>query len=236
MTEQTEAQGAALTDQGMDADFPKTERSRIRREAHLGSYARSDVYTILDATPLCHVGYVIDGAPFVTPTMHWRKGNRIYWHGSVGSRFLRQAVGASVCVTCSVVDGYVLARSALNHAVNYRSAMLFGHANVIDELEERAAALRSFTECLFPGRWETLRAMTEKEVKATSVLWMDIDEATVKSRSGPPSDTDEADYPVWAGVIPMTTQLEKAVAAPELPADMAVPAGVQSLIVSGRLR
>lgn len=236
MTEQTEVQGAVLVDQDVDADFPKTERSRIRREAHLGSYARSDVYAILDATPLCHVGYVIDGAPFVTPTMHWRKGNRLYWHGSVGSRFLRQAVGASVCVTCSVVDGYVLARSALNHAVNYRSAMLFGRANVIDDLEERASALRSFTEGLFPGRWETLRPMTEKEVKATWVLWMDVEEATVKSRAGPPSDVDEADYPVWAGIIPMTTALEAAVAAPELPTGVTVPAGVQSLIDSGRLR
>jgi nitroimidazol reductase NimA-like FMN-containing flavoprotein (pyridoxamine 5'-phosphate oxidase superfamily) len=219
-----------------DDHFPKTERSRIRREAHLGSYSRADVYAVLDATPLCHIGYVIDGAPFVTPTMHWRKGNRIYWHGSVGSRFLRNAAGSSVCVTCSIVDGYVLARSALNHGVNYRSTMLFGRANVIDDLSERADALQGFTEGLFPGRWETLRPMTEKEVRATSVLWMDIDEATVKSRSGPPSDNDEADFPVWAGVIPMSTQLKAAEPAPELPIDAVLPVGIQALVASGRLR
>ena len=148
-----------------ERSFPKTDRSRIRRESHLGSYLRSDVYAVVDAAPLCHIGYVIDGAPFVTPTMHWRKGNRIYWHGSVGSRFLTQINGARACVTCSLVDGYVLARSALNHAVNYRSAMLFGTAVVMESLEERAEALRSFTDSLFPGRWDTLRPVTEKELR-----------------------------------------------------------------------
>jgi nitroimidazol reductase NimA-like FMN-containing flavoprotein (pyridoxamine 5'-phosphate oxidase superfamily) len=220
----------------VEGSFPRTERSRIRREPHLGSYLRSDVYAVVDAAPLSHIGYVIDGAPFVTPTMHWRRGNRIYWHGSVGSRFLRQIDGARACITCSLVDGYVLARSALNHAVNYRSAMLFGAAHVVEGLEEKAAALREFTEGLFPGRWDSLRPMTEKEVRATAVLWMDIEEATVKARSGPPSDVDEADVPVWAGVIPLRTTLAESQPAPELPASIRLPEPLAALIASGRLR
>jgi len=219
-----------------ESSFPKTDRSRIRRESHLGSYLRSDVYAVVDAAPLCHIGYVIDGAPFVTPTMHWRKGNRIYWHGSVGSRFLTQINGARACVTCSLVDGYVLARSALNHAVNYRSAMLFGTAVVIANLEERAEALRDFTDGLFPERWDTLRPVTEKELRRTSVLWMDIEEATVKARTGPPSDVDESHVPVWAGVIPIRTTLAEGQSAPEVPASTALPEPLAALIASGRLR
>ena len=220
----------------LDTRYPKTERSRIRREHHLGSYARADVHAVLDASPLCHIGYVIDGAPYVTPTLHWRKGDRVYWHGSVGSRFLRQVDGAPVCLTCSLVDGYVLARSALNHAVNYRSAMLFGTAHVMDGLEEKAEALRDFTDDLFPGRWDALRPMTEREVKATSVLWMDIEEATVKVRAGPPTDAAESDVPVWAGVLPMRTMLTAAQPAPELPTTIELPESLASLIASGRLR
>jgi nitroimidazol reductase NimA-like FMN-containing flavoprotein (pyridoxamine 5'-phosphate oxidase superfamily) len=220
----------------LDAVYPKTERSRIRREHHLGSYARADVHAVLDASPFCHIGYVIDGAPYVTPTLHWRRGNRIYWHGSVGSRFLRQVEGTPVCVTCSLIDGYVLARSALNHAVNYRSTMLFGTAHVLESLEEKTEALRNFTDDIFPDRWDTLRPMTEKEVKATSVLWMEIEEATVKVRSGPPSDADEADTPVWAGIIPMHTTLTAAQPAPELPTTIGLPEPLRALIASGRLR
>lgn len=227
-----------MSDVGMDDDisFPKTDRSRIRRESHRGSYLRSDVYAVVDASPLCHIGYVIDGAPFVTPTMHWRKDNRIYWHGSVGSRFLRQIDGARACLTCSLVDGYVLARSALNHAVNYRSAMMFGIAHVVEDLDERAQALRDFMEGLFSERWDTLRPVTEKELKATSVLWLDIEEATVKARTGPPSDADESHVPVWAGVIPMHTVLAGDQAAPEVPAELRLPEPLAALIASGRLR
>lgn len=216
--------------------FPRTERSRIRREHHRGSYLHSDVYSVVDASPLCHVGYVIDGQPFVTPTMHWRKGNRIYWHGSVGSRFLRQVDGERVCITCSLVDGYVLARSAFNHTVNYRSAMMFGVAHVVEDMEERVQALRDFMDGLFPGRWDTLRPVEQNELKATSVLWLDIEEATVKSRSGDPSDSDEAHVPVWAGVIPMQTTLLDSRSAPDVPANIPMPGPLADLIASGRLR
>ena len=150
-----------------DVSYPTTERSRVRRLHQRGSHARVDVHAILDAAPLCHVGYVIDGAPYVTPTLHWRNGERLHWHGSAASRFLRQVVGRSVCLTCSLVDGYVLARSAFNHSINYRSAMVFGTAHIVERDDEKMEALRSFTDGLSPGRWDTLRPMTKQELKAT---------------------------------------------------------------------
>ncbi|GLQ96538.1 pyridoxamine 5'-phosphate oxidase family protein [Dyella mobilis] len=216
--------------------FSKTDRNRIRREPHRGSYLHSDVYSVVDASPFCHVGYVIDRQPFVTPTIHWRMGNRLYWHGSIGSRFLRQVEGARICVTCSLVDGYVLARSAFNHTVNYRSAMMFGVAHIVEGLQEKEHALRDFMDNLFPERWDSLRPVQEKELKATSVLWMNIEEASVKSRTGDPSDADEAHIPVWAGVIPMETALVESRAAPEVPDCIELPGPLADLIASGRLR
>jgi nitroimidazol reductase NimA-like FMN-containing flavoprotein (pyridoxamine 5'-phosphate oxidase superfamily) len=223
-------------DASLDDDYPATERTRIRRSHHRGSHARADVYAVLDAAPLCHIGYVIDGAPYVTPTLHWRRGDRLYWHGSAASRFLRQVEGAPACLTCSLMDGYVLARSAFNHSVNYRSAMAFGRAQSLEGIEEKTEALRDFTEDLFPGRWEALRPMTAQELKATSVLWMDIEEATAKVRSGPPLDEEEADVPVWAGTIPMGTSMAAAEPAPGVPGGLSLPAPLAELIASGRLR
>jgi nitroimidazol reductase NimA-like FMN-containing flavoprotein (pyridoxamine 5'-phosphate oxidase superfamily) len=224
----------AETDPPADGEFPTTERTRIRRLHNRGSHARADVYAVLDAAPLCHVGYVIDGAPYVTPTLQWRRADRVYWHGSAASRFLRQVDGTSVCLTASLLDGYVLARSAFNHSVNYRSAMLFGRAQTIEDPDEKAAALHDFVEGLLPGRWASLRPMTPQEVKATSVLWMDIDEATAKTRSGPPGDTDEAAWPVWAGVIPVRTVFGAAELAPGAKDGFAAPIGVagQSMTLS----
>ena len=219
-----------------EADYPPTERSRVRRSPKRGTHARADVHAILDATPLCHVGYVIGGAPYVTPTMHWREGERLFWHGSAASRFLKQVDATSVCLTCSLMDGYVLARSAFNHSVNYRSAMVFGTAHRLEDAAEKTEALRSFTDGLFPGRWETLRPMTPQELKATSVLWMDIDEASAKVRAAPPGDPEEAEVPVWAGVLPMRMALHAAEPAPELPAGIALPEALAALIASGRLR
>jgi uncharacterized protein len=218
------------------APYPTSERSRMRRYHERGSHGRADVYSILDAAPLCHVGYVIDGQHHVTPTLHWREGDRLYWHGSAASRFLRKAAGAPVCLTVSLMDGYVLARSAFNHSVNYRSAMAFGTARVMEDLGEKQAALQRFTEDLFPGRWEQLRPMTTQELKATAVLWMEIEEATAKVRSAPPGDADEADVPVWAGVLPMKTTLEAAQPAPQLPATITLAEPLAALVRSGRLR
>lgn len=217
-------------------EYPTTDRSRVRRRHDRGSHGRTDVYAVLDATPLCHVGYTINGAPYVTPTLHWRDGDRVYWHGSAASRFLRKSEDMPVCLTCSIMDGYVLARSAFNHSINYRSAMVFGTARIIEDASEKAEALRFFTDSFFPGRWDDLRAMTDQELKATSVLWMDIEEATAKVRDAPPGDPEEAGVPVWAGVIPMHTTLGTAQPAADLPGDIALPTPLDTLIRSGRLR
>jgi len=217
-------------------DFPTHERSRLRRMHELGDHSRAEVFAILDATPLCHVGYTIKGAPYVTPTLHWRDGDRVYWHGSAASRFLKNARDMPVCLTCTLIDGYVLARSAFNHSINYRSAMVFGVARRIEDVERKEHALRLFTNGLFPGRWEGLRPMTGQELKATSVLWMDIEEATAKVRGGPPGDATEADVPVWAGVIPIRTALAAPEAAPELPDGVPLPDELAVLVRSGRLR
>lgn len=216
--------------------YPVTERSRVRRLHKRGSHEHVQVHAVLDAAPLCHVGYVIEGEPYVTPTIHWREGNRVYWHGSAASRFLRKVIGQRVCLTVSLMDGYVLARSAFNHSVNYRSAMVFGRAQIIDDPEATAEALRRFTDGLFPGRWATLRPMTTQELKGTSVLYFDIEEASVKTRAAPPGDDDEAHYPVWAGVLPLETRFGTAEPAPDMPGGVDLPDGLQGLLSSGRLR
>jgi nitroimidazol reductase NimA-like FMN-containing flavoprotein (pyridoxamine 5'-phosphate oxidase superfamily) len=216
--------------------FPVTERSRIRRLHQRGSHDAQAVHAVLDAAPLCHVGYVIDGEPYVTPTIHWREGNRVYWHGSAASRFLRKVEGQRVCLTVSLMDGYVLARSAFNHSVNYRSAMVFGRAHRMTNPDEIAAALRHLVDDLFPGRWDTLRTMNEQELKATSVLWLDIEEASVKDRMAPPGDPEDESHPVWAGVLPMRTTLGAAEPATGPHHDLPLPEELARLIASGRLR
>jgi len=215
-----------------DAVFPTTERTRLRRVHERGTHAHSDVYAVLDAAPMCHVGYVIDGAPYVTPTLHWRVGNHVYWHGSSASRFIRKAAGTPVCLTVSMLDGYVMARSAFNHSVNFRSAMVFGTAFVVEGDAQKEAALKDMVEGLFPGRWDTLRTMTAQELKATAVMGMEIDEATAKVRTGPPGDADEAGVPVWAGVLPVASVAGAPVPAPGMPADMDVPANLAAFVAA----
>ena len=143
----------------MTAKAP-SERTRVRRLHERGRYDPATIHAILDAAPWCHVGYVIDGAPYVTPTLHWRDGDWVYWHGSAASQMLRKSEGEPVCLTVSLLDGYVLARSAFNHSVNYRSAMLFGPAVKVADPAAKDAQLRRFVEGLFPGRWKELRPMT----------------------------------------------------------------------------
>lgn len=181
-----------------------TERTRVRRLHQRGAYDRATIDAILDATPMCHVGYLVDGRPAVTPTFHWREGDRVYWHGSAASRALRAAEGAEVCLTVSLLDGLVLARSAFHHSANYRSVMIFGRAEKVSDPELKTARLRAFLEGLYPGRWSTLRPITDQELKATTVLSLPIEEASAKIRSGPPVD-DEEDYalPIWGGVLPI---------------------------------
>jgi nitroimidazol reductase NimA-like FMN-containing flavoprotein (pyridoxamine 5'-phosphate oxidase superfamily) len=185
-----------------------TPRSRLRRRPDRGAYDFAALAAVLDAQPLAHVGYLLDGQPFVTPTLQWREGERVYWHGSAASRMLKAVAGAPVCLTVSLFDAFVLARSAFNHSVNYRSAMLFGTAEVVTDGAAKARHLETFVESLWPGRWQELRPMTAKEVKATSIVSMPILEGAAKVRSGPPKD-DDADYaqPVWAGLLPLHTAI-----------------------------
>jgi len=190
-----------------DARFTPTTHTQVRRMPTRGHYDRATVHAILDAGAIAHVGYVIDGQPYVTPTAYWRKGDRLYWHGSSASRMLRTIdAGSPVCVTVAHIDGFVLARSAFHHSVNYRSVMAFGTAHKLTDDAEVMEALRDFTERLYPGRWDVLRPVTPQELKATTVLVMDLTEAVAKVREGMPVDDDE-DYalPIWAGVLPVQT-------------------------------
>ena len=189
----------------MTDTFVPSARSKLRRLPKRGHYDRATVYAVLDAGFICHVGYAIDGQPYVTPTAYWREGDAVYWHGSAASRMLRALeTGAECCLAVTHLDGLVLARSAFHHSLNFRSAMLFGRAHKIEGAEEKMARLEAFVERLYPGRWQELRPVNAKELKATTVLGMHIDEASAKIRSGGPVD-DEADYalPIWAGVIPV---------------------------------
>jgi uncharacterized protein len=185
---------------------PQSDRVRLRRKRERGRYDRATIDAILDEGLLAHVGIVDeDGQPFVTPTLHARAGDVVYCHGAVASRTLRAlSGGAPVCLTVSLIDGLVLARSAMHHSANYRSAMLIGRARSVDDPAEKLAALEAVVEHIVPGRWADVRPPSDNELKATAVLAMPIDEASAKVRTGGPVD-DEEDYALsaWAGVIPL---------------------------------
>jgi nitroimidazol reductase NimA-like FMN-containing flavoprotein (pyridoxamine 5'-phosphate oxidase superfamily) len=185
-----------------------SDRSRLRRIPDRARYDRDTVYAIVDSAPICHVGFVADGQPFVIPTIHGRQGDRLFLHGARASRMLkRAATGAPLCVTVTHVDGLVLARSVFHHSMNYRSAVLFGTGRLVEDRADKLAALQIVSDHLLPGRWEDARSPTKKELHATSVIEMTIEDATAKVRTGPPGD-DDADYdlPVWAGVLPYAVQ------------------------------
>jgi uncharacterized protein len=185
--------------------MPKTPRTKLRRLPKRGHHDRPTIDAILDEALICHLGFEVDGQPYVIPTLHARLGDEVYVHGSAASRALRHlAAGAPVCLTVTLVDGLVLARSAFHHSVNYRSVVLLGTTRLIESTEQKHRALEAFTERLVPGRWESVRWPTAKELKATKVLALTIDEASAKLRTGPPGDDDE-DYArdTWAGVVPM---------------------------------
>ena len=203
----------------------QTERTTVRREPHRGVYDRDTIYAILDAGFVCHMGFVHDGHPFVIPTNYWRIDDHLYVHGSSASRMLRTlAGGLEVCVTVTHVDGLVLARSAFNHSVNYRSVVVLGHGALLATDEEKISALRAFTEQLTPGRWSEIRFPNERELKATAVLRVPLTEASAKVRQGPPED-DADDYAVncWAGVIPFETVVRPPIADPKLRDGIATP-------------
>jgi uncharacterized protein len=189
----------------MPDNFSATERTRVVREPQRGIYDRATIYKILDEGFICHVGFALDGQPYVIPTMYARVGDAIYFHGSAASRMLRNvSAGIPVCVTVTLVDGLVLARSVFNHSMNYRSVVALGEATLVDAGAEKLEALHAFTEKILPGRWAEARQPNEKELKATSILRLPLTEASAKVRVGPPED-DADDYAlqIWAGVLPM---------------------------------
>ena len=181
------------------------EHLRVKREPQRGVYDRATIDAILDEALVCHLGFAVDGQPYVIPTLHARVGDLLYVHGSAASRMLRHAASdARICVTVTLLDGLVLARSVFNHSIDYRSVVVLGTPTLVEAIDEKREALRAFTEHVAPGRWEEARQPTEQELKATWILSVPLDEASAKVRTGPPEDEPEdLDLPVWAGVVPI---------------------------------
>jgi len=214
-----------------DADDDRgaaTERVRLRRLPDQGSHRREDLDAVLDAGFVCHLGVVVDGSPMVVPTTYGRMGDHLIVHGSVASRSLRTARTPSpVCVTVTLVDGLVLARSVFNHSVNYRCAVVYGLPELVDDPDDKLAALEALSEHIAPGQWEYARAPSAKELARTTVLRLALDEASVKVSEGPPGDDeDDLDLDVWAGVVPLTTVRGDPSAAPDLRGGIGVPAHI----------
>jgi uncharacterized protein len=210
--------------------FPQTDRSRLRRIPDRGSHERDDIYAILDAGLVCQVGLVIDGRPLVIPMAYGRVDDRLYLHGGSTSRLMKSlAGGMDVCVTVTMVDGIVLARSNFHSSINYRSVVAFGRARLVEGDRARDDALAAIVEQLVPGRAEETRASTPKELGVTHVIEVTIDEATAKVRTGPPSEpAEDRDEPVWAGVIPLRT-----VPGDPIPASDLDPKNEASSVVTG---
>jgi nitroimidazol reductase NimA-like FMN-containing flavoprotein (pyridoxamine 5'-phosphate oxidase superfamily) len=206
----------------MEAErYRRTERTRLRRLPERGAYDRATVHAILDEGFVCHVGFVADGQPYVIPTGYARVGETLYLHGSTGSR-LGLRPGMDVCVTVTLVDGLVLARSAFHHSMNFRSVMAIGRTRPIGDLQEKEAALRALVEHIVPGRSDEVRGGDRGELAATVVLALPLAEVSAKVRTGPPKD-DDADYglPIWAGVLPLA--LTAAAPAPDPVLDPSIP-------------
>jgi len=209
--------------------FTPTERTTLKRLPKRGAYDRETVFRILDEGFVCHVGFVVDGQPYVIPTNYGRSGETLYLHGSAASRMLRTlSEGIPVCVTVTLVDGLVLARSAFHHSVNYRSVVVFGTARLVVEPREKMEALRQFTEHIMKGRWEDIRQPSEQELKGTTVLALPLEEVSAKVRTGGPID-DEEDYalPMWAGVLPLPVTPATPIPDARLKAGTAIPPYMQ---------
>ncbi len=211
-------------------NYPKSSRNTVKRSPKRGHYDKETVYQILDTGYICHVGFTIDDQLYVIPHAYGREDNTIYLHGAVGNRMLNQLEkGIPICVTVTHTDGIVLARSAMHHSFNYRSAVLFGTAQLVPD-EQKEQALFAITEQIIKGRWDEVRTPNEQELKVTKVLAMDIDEASAKIRTGPPKD-DEADYelPVWAGVLPLQVTTGEAIPDPDLAHKLPLPESMGQL-------
>jgi nitroimidazol reductase NimA-like FMN-containing flavoprotein (pyridoxamine 5'-phosphate oxidase superfamily) len=194
--------------------YPVSGRNKVRRMPERGHYDAETIHAMLDATMLCHVGYVVDGQPYCTPTLFWRRGNRVIWHGSAASRMLREQVKQiDVCLTVTFLDGLVLTRTAFSHAVNYRSAMIFGKASLIDDPEEKRRTADELIDTFFPGRSGLVVPATPAELKQASFLTMPIDQASAKIRNFPATHEapEHRNTPVWAGEIPIRLTIGEAV-------------------------
>lgn len=215
----------------------KTERTRVRRIPKRGAYDAETIHSILDSAFLCHVGFVADGQPYVIPTGYGRVGDRLYIHGSAASRMLRNlSRSIDVCLTVTILDGLVLARSAFHHSMNYRSVVILGKAELVTDAEEKMTALTAISDQIIAGRWDEVRPPNETELKATSVLRLEIAEASAKIRTGPPVDDDE-DYalPIWAGVVPMRLMTDPPIADERLEASIEVSESVQDKLAANKL-
>ncbi len=205
-------------------------RTRVVREPQRAVYDRETIYRILDEGFICHVGFAVDGQPFVIPTSYGRKDANLYIHGSAASRMLRQMKeSVPVCVTVTLLDGLVLARSVFNHSMNYRSVVILGRATLVDDPQEKLEALRILSEHILPGRWADSRQPNEQELKATSVLRLPIEEFSAKVRTGPPvDDAEDMTFPTWAGVVPLEMKAGEPINDPGLEAPREVPAYAHS--------
>ena len=212
-----------------DTQMPTT-RTRVVREPERGVYDRETVYRILDEGFICHIGFAVNGQPFVIPTSYGRKDANLYIHGSAASRMLRQMKdGVALCVTVTLLDGLVVARSVFNHSMNYRSVVILGLATLVEDPQEKITALRLLSEHIIPGRWDDARQPNERELKATSVLRIPIAEFSAKIRTGGPID-DEEDYafPTWAGVVPLETKVGEPINDPRLNPGQQTPTYIRS--------
>jgi uncharacterized protein len=220
-----------MTDsESTDVRFLSTQRTQVKRLPQRGEYDRQTIYDILDEGLICQVGFVVDGQPFVIPTAYGRVGDRLYVHGSPASRMLRTLKeGVNVCLTVTLLDGLVLARSAFHHSMNYRSVVVFGQATLVEDADEKMEALKAFTEHVMRDRWAEVRPPTRQELTGTLVLALPLSEASAKMRSGAPID-DEADYalPVWAGELPLRVTPLSPIADPRLATDVELPEHIQN--------
>jgi uncharacterized protein len=216
------------------SDLPVNERTRHRRLREQGRTGRRDLQDILAAGMICHLGVVVDGYPMVVPTVYGLAGDTLYLHGSVASRSLVSAPEATICVTVTHLDGLVLARSVFEHAVNYRSAMIYGTPRPVTDPQEKLAGLRALTEHLVPGQWDYARRPNKKELAKTTLLALSLAEASVKIRTGPPDDGDSPDaaLPVWAGVLPLAAAWQDPDPDPVLPAGIPFPPHLAALAAS----
>jgi len=213
-------------------NFQQTERTTLKRLPKRGLFDRESVYKILDEGFVCHVGFVVDGAPVVIPTGYGRHGDNLFIHGSAASRMLRSLAGSiQICVTVTLVDGLVLARSAFHHSMNYRSVVIFGEASVVNEKSEKLEALRVISDQIIPERWNEVREPNESELKSTLVLRLPLKEVSAKVRTGPPLDDDEDyDLPIWAGEIPLELVARMPVPDPKLSPSIEIPSAVTAYV------